>query len=102
MSERASGCPGNVDPLLRPLIPGYLAARREDLAMLESALAEGAWLRIAGIGHRLAGSGGSYGFPHISKLGARLERAGEARDAAGARQAIQTLHQVVTQALAGG
>lgn len=77
-----------LDRLLRPLIPGYLAARREDCHRLEAAIADADADVLRDLGHRLVGSGASYGFPEISALGARLEAAVRRRDfEAGARVA---------------
>jgi len=58
---------------LSALIPAYLEHRRDDVRELQAACSRGDLLRIQRIGHRMKGSGGSYGFDVISEIGAALE-----------------------------
>lgn len=90
----------DLDPLLRPLLPKYLAARDRENASLRQALNRQDFPQIADVGHRLAGSGTSYGFPQISILGRRLEAAGNARDPKAAGEAIDEVEALVRAALA--
>lgn len=66
-----------VDADLRNLIPGYIQNRRNDAGKLEGALAAGDMEAVAGIGHRMKGTGSSYGFAGITDIGIRLEDAGK-------------------------
>ncbi len=59
------------------LIPGYLLKRRQDLETLRDALRRDALETIQDLGHRLAGSGGAYGFPELSRIGSSLEAAAQ-------------------------
>ncbi|MFY9222861.1 MAG: hypothetical protein WAQ98_09340, partial [Blastocatellia bacterium] len=61
------------DELIRDLIPWYLASEKENLILLEAALAEKDFATLIEIGDKLYGHGRSYGFPFISILGKRIE-----------------------------
>lgn len=74
------------DPIVKPLIPGYLANRRKDLDRIRDSLAKGDFGTLRVIGHDLKGSGGAYGIPPLSELGGRLETAALANDAAAIAQ----------------
>ncbi len=67
---------------LEPLIPGFLANRRRDLATIEACVKQGDLSTIGMLGHRMKGDGGGYGFDQISAIGDRLEQAAIDRDAA--------------------
>ena len=67
---------------LEPIIPRYLARRREEIASLRAGLDASDYRALRIIGHGLKGSGSSYGFSALSELGARIERAALAADAA--------------------
>ncbi len=54
--------------------PIRLAELRKDLTAMQAGEAD-AWLSLRTRFHRLAGSGGSYGFPDISSIGQTLEQA---------------------------
>jgi two-component system, chemotaxis family, response regulator WspR len=64
-----------VDPALAHRVPRFLQLKREEARQIVEALDRGAYARIRGIGHNLKGVGKSYGFEHITDLGARLEDA---------------------------
>lgn len=85
----------HIDPVLRPLIPGYLAKRKEDVARLCQALAAEDWEHIRVIGHSMKGSGGSYGLDRITVLGTALEDAAHARDESAAQRVIDDLEDFV-------
>ncbi|OGA03291.1 MAG: hypothetical protein A2W68_01620 [Betaproteobacteria bacterium RIFCSPLOWO2_02_64_14] len=67
---------------LEPIIPRYLARRREEIASLRAGLDAGDYQALRIIGHSLKGSGGGYGMPALSDIGARIEKAAIAADAA--------------------
>jgi HPt (histidine-containing phosphotransfer) domain-containing protein len=77
------------------LIPDYLANRRADVRSLRIALAAEEYATIATLGHRMKGSGASFGLPRVSKIGQRLEDAGHHEDEAKARKAIEELDKLV-------
>ena len=69
------------------LVEGYLANQRLEVEKLKRAASASDFPRLRTIGHNLAGTGTSFGFPELTRLGRLLEasaRAGD-RDAAGAQ-----------------
>jgi HPt (histidine-containing phosphotransfer) domain-containing protein len=66
---------------LEPLVPRYLARRREEVGSLRARLDAGDYEALRLIGHGLKGSGSSYGCSGLSDIGARIEKAAVARDA---------------------
>lgn len=87
-----------VGPEVRMLVPGFLAARRREHLWMESSLAEGDFDQIARLGHRLKGSGGSFGFPELTSVGARLETAAKQADVSACRAALAELARGLAQA----
>ena len=69
---------------LQDLIPVYLENRKKDLHSLTVAIAAGDFELVRRIGHRMKGSGHSYGFSAITALGMQMEERGKARDRNGA------------------
>jgi DNA-binding response OmpR family regulator len=69
----ATGVPSS--PGIERLVPGYLASRKAEVHVLETALAGGDYRTIRVLGHNLRGSGNAYGFPAISHIGRSLESA---------------------------
>ncbi len=80
-----------VDPLLLTLIPSFLEHRQEDVATIENALANGDFTAIRLLGHSMKGSGGSYGFEVISRIGRELEVAARDKDGGAVRQTLTEL-----------
>jgi HPt (histidine-containing phosphotransfer) domain-containing protein len=72
----------NIPPDLADLAEEYLNNRREDAAALREAVRTGDFVGARRCGHNMKGSGAGYGFPRVTELGARIERAAEAGDAA--------------------
>lgn len=69
-----------VDPEIADLVPMFLDNRREDVAAVRDALANGDLGAIEDLGHRMKGMGGAYGFDPVTDIGATIERlAGERR-----------------------
>jgi HPt (histidine-containing phosphotransfer) domain-containing protein len=64
-----------VDPDLSDLMPGFLANKRADVGKILAAAAAADYAALRGIGHKIKGEGGSYGFDRISEIGAEVERA---------------------------
>ncbi len=62
------------------LVPGYLAARRKEVARLEELLARREFSEIFSIVHNFKGSGTSYGFPRLTELGGAMQSAAEVDD----------------------
>ena len=66
---------------LEDLLPEYLAGRRKELPEMRSRLAAGDFQRLRSLAHNMKGSGASYGFGEISRIGAGLEQSAIAGDA---------------------
>lgn len=85
-----------VDADLLDLAPAYLESRREDVNELRASLARGDLSEVQRIGHKLKGSGRSYGFPEISNLGRELEAASGRDDTAMIMALIDRLESYLT------
>lgn len=64
-------------------MPGYLENKRSEIPDLFAFHAAGNLEVLRKAGHKLAGSGGGYGFDRISSLGKQIETLSLAGDAAG-------------------
>jgi CheY-like chemotaxis protein len=73
------------------LVPAYLEKRCEELIVLQKALAAGEFDTLYRLGHNLRGSGGSYGFPLMTEIGERLEKAAKAQDSKTVAHEIEQL-----------
>ena len=62
------------------LVPSYLARRRQEVPEMLELLAHSDFARLASLGHDLKGSGGGYGFPELTRLGAALEESANQKD----------------------
>ena len=85
-----------VDPVLLPLMDGYLRGRAQDVATMALALDTGDWPAIRKAGHSMHGSGASYGIPPISEFGDALEQAADAQDHASVRGLLVALAAFLT------
>lgn len=70
----------HIDQDLEAIVPGFFENRRRDVQTLETALHQNDLKTIHGIGHRMKGDGGGYGFDAISAIGAALEQAAARED----------------------
>ena len=80
-----------IEQELMPVVPEYLDGRRRDCAEIGHLLASGDMGRIQTLGHRMKGSGGSFGFDEISEIGEAVESAAQIADAEGIRSAVGRL-----------
>ena len=80
-----------VDPEYADMIPAFLQNRAHDVAILREAMARRDLEGARKTGHTLKGVGGSYGFPAISAVGARIEDAAEQGHAELVTAAIEEL-----------
>lgn len=62
-----------VDSRLRSIISRFLSNCGRDVLRLQNALAGGDYAATRAIGHSLSGSGGSYGFEEITRIGRAIE-----------------------------
>jgi PAS domain S-box-containing protein len=71
--------------------PAYLASCRDHVITLNAALDRSDFEPVSLIGHNLRGSGGGFGFPVITDIGAEIEQAADKADVAGARRWVGDL-----------
>lgn len=83
--------PLDVSSEVRSLLPSFFAARQADYSKMLNALANQQFEEIDRLGHRLKGSGGSFGFPELSTIGELLETAARASDAKGCAEVLEAL-----------
>jgi CheY-like chemotaxis protein len=74
-----------------PLVPAFLDNRREEVATMRSLLEQANFARIESIGHKLKGTGKSYGFAAISRIGGDIERAAHQHDAGAMERLVSEL-----------
>jgi signal transduction histidine kinase/HPt (histidine-containing phosphotransfer) domain-containing protein len=75
---------------LEDIVPGYLASRRKEVPEMLELLAASDFERLADLSHNLKGTGGGYGFPELTRLGAALEQSSKQGDCG-------TLHTQMTE-----
>ena len=80
-----------LNELVQELVPGYLAARKEEVGSMTCLLSASDFERLRVLSHSLKGSGSSFGFAELTRLGAELERHAESRDAVGFAQQLARL-----------
>jgi len=96
--------PGSQRPLdvsseVRSLLPSFFAARQDDYSKMVFALRKQEFDEIDRLGHRLKGSGGSFGFPELSTIGEMLEVAARAGDAGSCAEALGALGATLREAV---
>jgi HPt (histidine-containing phosphotransfer) domain-containing protein len=74
---------GAISPQARALFPKFLSNRAKDVVRIREALSRGEFAAIALLGHSMRGNGASYGLPHVSTIGTRIEAAADSKDATG-------------------
>ena len=72
------------DADIEDLVPPFLEHREQDVRSIHAAVQAGDFQTVQSLGHSMKGAGGGYGFDRITEIGAELEAAGIARDAASA------------------
>jgi HPt (histidine-containing phosphotransfer) domain-containing protein len=65
---------------LEDFVPAYLAARREELPEMMALLAASSFVRLGVMAHDIKGTGSSFGFPALTRLGAGLENSAKLLD----------------------
>ncbi|WP_022850336.1 hybrid sensor histidine kinase/response regulator [Limisalsivibrio acetivorans] len=80
-----------VDAEIADMIPGYLERRKEDCSKIHTLASEGEFEELKRLGHTLKGTGASYGFLEISRIGKELETAADNRDNSGASALAEEL-----------
>lgn len=62
-----------IDSELEDLIPNYLENRKKDLLSLKGFWKNEDYKEIKNLAHKIAGSGGSYGFDQLSHISKQIE-----------------------------
>ena len=91
--QRTDSLTVEVESVLEPIVPDFLANRSSDCELIRQLLDTGAFAEIRTIGHRMKGAGGSYGFDDISEIGEIVENASLIGDQETIRTAIQRLEE---------
>ena len=81
------------DPDTAPLAPTFLQNRREDVETMRALIEAAEFGRVQSIGHKMKGTGTSYGFPIISRIGAQIELAAHQNDAATLERLVKDLEE---------
>lgn len=85
----------DIEAELAALVPRYLAARCRDLVKMRELLPEHQWDEIRRLGHKMAGTGATYGLSEISRLGSAIEAAARAADADAIGTLLDELHTTI-------
>jgi signal transduction histidine kinase/CheY-like chemotaxis protein/HPt (histidine-containing phosphotransfer) domain-containing protein len=91
----------NVEPSIAALAPRYLKNVEKELNKLAAAQTAEDYPSLQRIGHNLNGTGGSFGFPRITELGAGIEQAAKDRAIDVIRPAIDELASYLQQVQSG-
>ncbi len=70
-----------MNPELRDLADFFMESMREDVTMMEKALAEGDFATLRRLGHSQKGAASTYGFEDLRTMGVEIQQAAERRDA---------------------
>ena len=73
------------------LVPGYLAAKRQQIEDARMSLAKQEFEPVRRFGHNLKGTGRGYGFPQMAAMGTDIESAALARDAETVERQLEAL-----------
>lgn len=80
---------------LKPLIPGFLSRRWEEIKQISQFVNTMSFHEISALGHRLKGNGSSYGFHKLSELGADFEAAAHSKDIEKVKVTLSTFEEEV-------
>jgi HPt (histidine-containing phosphotransfer) domain-containing protein len=80
-----------VNSEVQSIVPEFLENRKKDCLLINSLLERNSFSEIRSLGHRMKGSGGSYGFDDISEIGEVIEEAALGGDKKNIRSAVLRL-----------
>ena len=92
----------DVPPGLEEFVPGYLASRREEVWEMIRVLAASDFESLEMLGHNIKGSGASFGFPEISRIGAALQHSAAQADHAASHIQVMKLKDYLDHAAHSG
>jgi len=87
-----------VEPELYELTVNFAAHKLEDVKTILSATERGDFDALRALGHTLKGEGVGFGMDRISEIGAALEQAGKAKDAAAAQKLAHSMKDYLERA----
>jgi CheY-like chemotaxis protein len=85
------------DPDTAPLVPGFLQNRRDDVDAIRPLIEAADFGRVQALGHRMKGTGKSYGFAEISRIGSAIELAAHQNDAVALEKLVNELDAYLTR-----
>ena len=80
-----------ISPGLESIVPGYLEDRKQEHPAMVRLLTDSDFGGLAVLAHRMKGSGDSYGFPELTRMGAALEHSAEIQNAGAIRVELTEL-----------
>ncbi len=82
---------------LKAIVPGYLKARMKELPVLSRLLEDAQYSRIQSLAHDLKGTGSSYGFPELTRLGSELEAAAKSSNSGDLANQLRELNEYLNR-----
>lgn len=77
----------------------YLTRRQTELVQLKQSLAEQDFELALTVGHRLKGHGETFGFPLISSIGVKMEKAAQDHNMELLKETVQSLDESISESL---
>lgn len=81
----------HVDAAFEPLLPKFMTNRKKEVTTMTDALTEGDFETVRTVAHGMKGVSGSYGFPEMTAVAARMEQAAKTADAESIRRDLAAL-----------
>jgi HPt (histidine-containing phosphotransfer) domain-containing protein len=81
----------HVDAAFEPLLPKFMTNRKKEITTMTDALTAGDFEAVRKVAHGMKGVSGSYGFPEMTTVAARLEQAAKTADAGSIRNDLSLL-----------
>lgn len=77
----------------------YLTRRQTELAQLKQSLADQDFELALTVGHRLKGHGETFGFPLISSIGVKMEKAAQDHNMELLKETVKSLDESISESL---
>jgi HPt (histidine-containing phosphotransfer) domain-containing protein len=69
-----------IDKDLEEIVPAFLEGRKRDIEIIKKLVIANNFEELKSVGHKIKGTAGSYGFMDLSKIGAMIEEAADAKN----------------------
>lgn len=86
-----------IDQEMEAIVPMYLNKKQQELESVEQLLKDEDFAQIEVIGHRIKGSGASYGFPDLTELGFAMEMAARDKDNKAIQASLQKIRSYLSR-----